>query len=517
MRCDIIRRNKIFLDERNGGIMTEENLLKLQNGSDVRGVAVAGVAGEAVNLTAEAVNLIASSFVKFLSEKCGKPVTSLKISVGHDSRISAPELLKGVCESLAWHGVEVLNCGLASTPAMFMSTIYPETETDGAIMLTASHLPFNRNGMKFFTSDGGLEKDEITALLKNAATFDEKHGDTSRAKNFDLIGLYADNIREQICTALDNEKPLAGMKIIVDAGNGGGGFFAEKILAPLGADTTGSQFLEPDGTFPNHIPNPEDEKAMASIKKAVLDNRADLGLIFDTDVDRAGAVLSDGSEISRNALIAMMAAILAPDYPGSTIITDSITSDELTAFLEGKLGLKHHRFKRGYKNVINECIRLNKSGVICPLAIETSGHGALSENYFLDDGAYLAMKMLIAAAELHAQGKHLADLIADLKYPAETAEYRLKILTTDFKAYGQKVLDDFKARAVENNLSLAEPNFEGVRINFDGGWALLRMSLHDPNMPLNIESSRVGGCKKILAAVKNLLGGFDDLDISALA
>lgn len=496
--------------------MTEETLLKLQNGSDVRGVAVEGVAGEAVNLTPEAVNLIASSFVKFLSEKCGKPVKALKISVGHDSRISAPALLKAVCESLTWHGVEVLNCGLASTPAMFMSTIYPETETDGAIMLTASHLPFNRNGMKFFTNDGGLEKNEITALLKNAATFDEKHGDSSRVKKFDLIGLYAENIREQICTALDNEKPLTGMKIVVDAGNGGGGFFAEKILAPLGADTTGSQFLEPDGMFPNHIPNPEDEKAMAAIKKSVLDNRADLGLIFDTDVDRAGAVLSDGSEISRNALIAMMAAILAPDYPGSTIITDSITSDELTVFLEKKLGLKHHRFKRGYKNVINECIRLNKNGVICPLAIETSGHGALSENYFLDDGAYLAMKMLIAAAELHAQDKHLADLIADLKYPVESKEYRLKILDADFKAYGQKVLDDFKARAVENNLTLAEPNFEGVRINFDGGWALLRLSLHDPNMPLNIESSQVGGCKKILAAVKNLLGGFDNLNISAL-
>ena len=304
-------------------MLTENYLLKLQNGSDVRGVAVEGVAGETVNLTPEAVNLIASSFVKFLSEKCGKPVTTLKISVGHDSRISAPALLKSVCESLTWHGVEVLNCGLASTPAMFMSTIYPETETDGAIMLTASHLPFNRNGMKFFTSDGGLEKSEITDLLKNAATFDEKHGDTSRAKNFDLIGLYADNLREQISTALDKEKPLTGMKIIVDAGNGGGGFFAEKILAPLGADTTGSQFLEPDGNFPNHIPNPEDETAMASIKRAVLDNRADLGLIFDTDVDRAGAVLSDGREISRNALIAMISAILAPDYPGSTIITDS--------------------------------------------------------------------------------------------------------------------------------------------------------------------------------------------------
>ena len=117
------------------------------------------------------------------------------------------------------------------------------------------------------------------------------------------------------------------------------------------------------------------------------------------------AVLKNGKEISRNALIAMMAAILAPDYPGSTIVTDSVTSDELTEFLQGELGLRHLRFKRGYKNVIDECIRLNKEGTVSPLAIETSGHGALSENYYLDDGAYLAVKLLIAAAKAKAKGR----------------------------------------------------------------------------------------------------------------
>lgn len=495
--------------------MDEISFLKLQNGSDIRGVAVEGVAGESVNLTSEAVNRIAGGFVKFLTNKLGKQ--DLKIAIGHDSRISAPKLLQAACEALTAHGVEVLNCSLASTPAMFMSTVFDETQADGSIMLTASHLPFNRNGMKFFTKDGGLEKSDITAVLKFAAQIAELKGDISAVKKFALIELYSKHLSQKICSALKSEKPLAGMKIIVDAGNGAGGFFAEKILAPLGADTSGSQFLEPDGTFPNHIPNPEDKNAMASIKKAVLDNHADLGLIFDTDVDRAGAVLSDGKEISRNALIAMTAAILAPDYPGSTIITDSITSDELAVFLEKKLGLKHHRFKRGYKNVINECIRLNKSGVVSPLAIETSGHGALSENYFLDDGAYLAVKILIAAAKLHRENKNLSELIADLQYPAESKEFRLKIFGDDFKSYGQKVLDEFKRRALAQGIKIAEPNYEGVRLNFENGWALLRMSLHDPIMPLNIESKSVGGCKKISLVVKVLLKGFDELETKTLA
>jgi len=494
-------------------MLSEKELLKLQNGSDVRGIAVEGVADEPVNLTPEAVNRIASGFVKFLSLKLGKNSEDLKIAIGHDSRISAPQIKTAAIKALSASGVKILDCGLASTPAMFMSIIFDETKADGSIMLTASHLPFNRNGMKFFTRDGGLEKADIKQVLTFAAQVGEVDAKIDGVEKFDLIGLYSKHLCKIIRAKLNfGDKPLDGMKIVVDAGNGGGGFFATKVLAPLGADTTGSQFLEPDGMFPNHIPNPEDKKAMASIQKAVVDNRADLGLIFDTDVDRMSAVLSDGKEVNRNALIAMMSAILEPDYPGSTIVTDSVTSDGLQKFLEGELHLKHHRFKRGYKNVINECIRLNNSGIVSPLAIETSGHGALSENYYLDDGAYLAVKLLIAAAKARSDGKNLASLIEKLEYPAEAVEYRLKIKTEDFKAYGEKVLAEFATRAKSKGIKFAEPNFEGVRLIFDEGWALLRLSLHDPNMPLNIESNVKGGCEKISSAVKDMLKDFDLLE-----
>lgn len=173
------------------------------------------------------------------------------------------------------------------------------------------------------------------------------------------------------------------------------------------------------------------------------------------------AVLKNGKEISRNALIAMMAAILAPDYPGSTIVTDSVTSDELTEFLQGELGLRHLRFKRGYKNVIDECIRLNKEGTVSPLAIETSGHGALSENYYLDDGAYLAVKLLIAAAKAKAQGRHLADLVKKLGEPVESREYRMKIMgEDDFRGYGANVLKVFEERAAEAGIRAAKPSYE---------------------------------------------------------
>ena len=180
--------------------------------------------------------------------------------------------------------------------------------------------------------------------------------------------------------------------------------------------------------------------------------------------------------------------------------------------------MKHHRYMRGYKNVINECIRLNKAGTVSPLAIETSGHGALSENYYLDDGAYLAVKLLIAAAKAKAEGKVLADLIKDLQHPAEEKEYRLKIKDVeDFRSYGQSVLAEFEKRAEAKGIKMATPSYEGIRLVFPGeGWVLLRMSLHDPNMPMNMESTHVGGCEKLTAIVKEMVTGFPHLDISVL-
>ena len=215
-----------------------------------------------------------------------------------------------------------------------------------------------------------------------------------------------DKIREEVNSSENYERPLEGKKIIVDAGNGAGGFFADKVLAKLGANIEGSQFTEPDGNFPNHIPNPENKQAMNSIKEAVIKNKADLGIIFDTDVDRAAIVSSDGKEINKNALIALISSIVLEENPNSIIVTDSVTSSGLSEFITN-LGGFHHRFKRGYKNVINESKRLNEKGNESYLAIETSGHAALKENYFLDDGAYLIAKILIKMAKLKEEETYL--------------------------------------------------------------------------------------------------------------
>ena len=495
------------------------DIRKLQNGSDIRGIACEGVAGENVNLTEEAGNLIGGGFVRWLADKKGKRTQELRIGIGHDSRITADSLFAAAAKGILAAGAKVYDCGLVSTPSMFMTTVFDEFAFDGAIMITASHLPFNRNGYKFFDRDGGLEHDDITKVLETAAALEIADTDLSAVEKVDSISVYCTFLQEKIkksIRALDYDKPLAGLHIVVDTGNGAGGFFVEKVLAPLGADTSGSQFLEPDGHFPNHIPNPENKEAMEAVRQAVLRNKADLGIIFDTDVDRMSAVLPNGDEVNRDAIIAMMTAIIAEDYPGGTIVTDSVTSDRLTRFIEG-IGMKHHRYMRGYKNVINESMRLNDEGIVSPLAIETSGHGALSENYFLDDGAYMAVKLLIALAKAAKEDKALSSFIENMEKEFGEGEYRFRIQGDDFKAYGTEALNTFEERAKAKGFDIAPNSYEGVRISFDTeevkGWLLLRMSLHDPQMPLNIEGDREGDCDKLFDIVTGLLDGFDRLVI----
>lgn len=501
-----------------------KSLKSLQNGSDIRGIAMEGVANEKVNLTPEAAEAIAKAFSVWLCEKKNK--SSLKISIGRDSRLSGEALMQSVIDGITKQGHNVSDFGLSSTPAMFMSTVLDGYSYDGAVMITASHLPFNRNGFKFFTPRGGLEKQDIARIIEIAESGEFAPAETrGKVDKVEFMGAYSDYLVKKIRDGIKDEecyeKPLDGFKIVVDAGNGAGGFFVEKVLKPLGADTTGSQFLDPDGTFPNHIPNPEDKKAMQSICDATIKNKADLGIIFDTDVDRSSAVDKNGKEINRNRIIALMSAIVLAENPGSVIVTDSITSDELKIFIEKKLGGVHHRFKRGYKNVINEAIRLNEEGKQCCLAIETSGHGALKENYFLDDGAYLIAKILIKMAQLKKEGKTIDLLLSELGEPREAMEFRLGIKCEDYKAYGNIIIDKLtEYSASKKEFEPAQQNYEGIRVSLPqshgDGWFLLRMSLHDPLMPLNIESRKSGGVKQIAALLYEFLKDFDQLDVSSV-
>ncbi len=496
------------------------NWNSLQSGTDVRGTAV----GEGITLTNQVAEHLGYAFACKIAGEKQLPVEKVKIALGRDSRISGEALLGAAADGIRKAGATALDFGLCTTPAMYMSIITPDVSADGSVMITASHHPWNKNGLKFFKGKGGLEGSEIETLLEKAETLSLQEtpikGDLIRQS---FLPVYKQQLADRIRRGLNTEaeKPLDGLHIAVDAGNGAGGFYAD-LMESLGACISGSQYLDPDGHFPNHIPNPENPDAMKAIQQAVLSSGADLGVIFDADCDRAAIVDSDGKQINRNRLIALISAILLEEKPNQTIVTDSVTSSGLKIFIEAHGG-EHYRFKRGYRNVIDEAIRLNGEGKNCPVAIETSGHAALQENHYLDDGMYLVTVLIVKAMQMKQNGKTLGSMIADLQEPLESREIRININSEDFKSTGQKAIDLVTKRAeCDCTWHIAPDNREGIRISFDlkgekdAGWLLLRLSVHDPVLPLNVESNVQGGVCDMLTALYGVLKDLDGIDLSGV-
>ena len=486
---------------------------KLKSGTDIRGCA-SDIFGGSVNLNEKTAFCLAAAFAKFLKQD----LQSCLVAVGHDTRITAKTLKKAVIKGLMSENVNVLDCGACTTPAMFMTTVLKNT--DGAISITASHHPADRNGLKFFLKSGGIDHSQLDHIVKLASEDDKAAPGGGSVKSVDFMKEYSKLLRDKICEGLGappESKVLKGVHIVVDAGGGLGGFYATDVLAPLGADTSGSKLLEPDGMFSAHIPNPEDKKAMQSISEAVLSSHADLGVIFDTDVDRAACVDSNGQEINRNRLIALASAIALKGSVGGTIVTDSVTSSGLKDFIENQLGGKHLRYKRGYNNVISKARKLTENGIDCPLAIETSGHAAMRDNYFLDDGAYLITRIIIENQLLLKEGKNIDELLSGLKEPYDTKEIRFNITDENYVEVGTNVLCQLEKFSNQiEGWKVADDSYEGVRVSIPGGWFMLRQSVHDPVLPFNIEADRDNVIDNALNQLKPFFKSLQGVDISVL-
>lgn len=486
---------------------------KLKSGTDIRGRAIAGE--KPAVLTERVVKDIARAFALWLTRRTGK--SRCRIVIGRDSRLTGEGFAKAIVAALRTAGQDIYDCGMFSTPAAFLVTKFPSIMADGSIMITASHHPKDINGLKFFTADGGVNSTELDEIIELANAGEHIESDTySTVIRRDCLRLYCDMLTEAIRKGTGQFVPLKGMKIVVDAGHGAGGFFATRVLAPLGADVSASQFLEPDGNFPAHAPNPENKEAMESLKSRVLESGADLGVIFDADVDRCAVVANDGTEINRCALIALAAAMVLPEHPGATIVTDSVTTEGLRRFIESHGGVQK-RFKRGYRNVIDEAKRLNDSGVDAPLAIESSGHAAFAEHYFLDDGAYFIAKIIVTLAKLRRDNIDITDLIAEYEPPLEEADIRLSFTDGNWRELADKILTRLTGLS-ERLLGVSTDNYEGVRayVSHADGFFIVRTSVHDPVLPIYIEADKDGGCKSIARFLYSFLGGFSGLDCAPL-
>ena len=202
--------------------------LSLKSGSDVRGTAV----GDNAALTTDIAQALGMAFAQWVAAKKSKPASALKIAVGRDSRITGPALLQAVSDGICRSGASVADFGMCTTPAMYMSTITPGFEADGAVMITASHHPWDKNGLKFFTSEGGLESKDVESLLRVARDLRPEDAEPAGSvQPEEFLPVYQRQLANRIRSGLgtDADKPLAGLHVVVDAGNGAGGFYADML------------------------------------------------------------------------------------------------------------------------------------------------------------------------------------------------------------------------------------------------------------------------------------------------
>jgi len=501
-----------------------------------------------------------------------EPIT---ICVGRDPRVHGVTLADAMCRGIeSVKGVKAVYTGLASTPSMFefcRTGTINDHKIDGSVMVTASHLPEDRNGFKFYTKkNGGLTGTDIDKLTDTATSNLREWFDVGIMPPTSGVGgeavycsswvnfmpHYVSGLRDTIImeasstSTAPSEKPLSGLRIVLNAGNGSGYIFNE-ILKDLGADVSHSINLTPDGTFSKDfgVPNPESKAMIKATTKVCEEAKADIGIMLDTDADRCGFVVCRNSKntgsstatyeaLNRNRLIALLSVILKSSSPGCTVVTDSVTSEGLSKFLTEDLGLDHVRYLKGYANVIGKAKEITESGeAIAEMAIETSGHCAMRENGYLDDGTYTAAKVIGLLARVAKDNEEssdsvghvgLLDLISDLVEMQEVEELRLSvvdgtILSTE-RIFNDLANEIMMGASSKEGWEVDLENLEGVRVRngADGSFFMLRKSLHDPVISLQVEGSSVDNVRAsvilpLLDIIKSVGLSSSLLDTSALS
>lgn len=534
-------------------------LQKASNGFDIRGITDSYSAHQTNgpqlnNELAFWIGVGFGEYVKHQHQTCltrspsDSVVRNFKVGIGRDSRQSGIELTSWFAGGLNAVGVDGYDTGICTTPSMYLScdnsllqslckdpltdkinTVGSPWPFDGAVSITASHLPREWNGFKFFapnfpTNIGSEGIDAIIGFVSDPKFDSLEPYKAQRVPITPFIPVYSQFLQQTIkriaLRSTTGSLPLKGLKLCVNAGNGAGGFLAQ-TLAELGADTSSSLHLEPDGRFPNHVANPEDKAAIAATAKRVADYNADLGICLDADADRVGLVEGSSGEIlNRNKLIALVATIAVQNLrdgegtSSATIVTDSATSNGLSKYITSTLSAKHIRYKKGYRYVIEKARSIDDAVV----AVECSGHGAWRDNGWVDDGCYTAIRILSELCNLrhHAAATKtdvtLSQLIAGYQEPAESHEFRLKARTDseEFKSGGMAVVTERALEVLRHLVATTdgwamEPvNYEGLRVTFmwGDGWVMMRASLHEPILSMHVESEVVGG---VQYAVKQLL------------
>ena len=422
---------------------------------------VRGIVDE--ELTPEFARALGRAFATVAWDKVGRaPV----LTVGRDNRPSGDALAAGIRQGIGDAGATAVDIGMVPTPALYLSV--HALKADGGLQVTGSHNPPEFNGFKMVAAGESLHGEEILHLWELIETERWRTGTGAERADSSILGRY----RDAICERNKLERPV---RVVVDCGNGVASVVAVQTLRQAGADVI-PLFCESDGSFPNHHPDPTVPENLVDLQAEVRRSGAELGIAFDGDGDRIGAVDESGRILFGDQLLILFGRDAVQRFgKGTTVIFDVKCSDVLPEALR-KAGAKPEMWKTGHS-----LIKARMKELGAPLAGEMSGHIFFGGDYFGFDDALFAAARLLGIVSQAPYG--LAALLSDVPATFATPEIRVACpedrkfeIVADAAAY-------FSARYPVNTI-------DGVRMSFPEGWGLVRASNTQPVLVLRFEAKR---------------------------
>lgn len=443
---------------------------------------IRGIADE--DLVDENIVSLGKGIGTFLSRQGAKSLV-----IGRDIRLSSERLRNALIEGLLSTGVNVIDVGVCLTPVQYFGIIH--LDADGGVMITGSHNPIEYNGFKISKRDvAPVYGEEIQEIRKLIEGVDFETGSGELVKK-DVISDYVDMIKSKLNFGRK-------LKLVIDAGNGTAGILAPQLWRDLGCDVV-ELYCEPDGTFPNHLPDPTVPKYVVDLQKKVLEVGADVGIGYDGDTDRVGVIDEKGRMIFADKLIAILIREVLQKHPGGKIVFDVKCSQALPEEII-KFGGEPVMYKTGHS-----LLKAKMKELQSPLAGEMSGHIFYSDDFFgFDDAVYVSGRLLRIMSNTD---KTLAELVDEIPSFESTPEIRIEATDEDKFKIVAELSEHFKR-------SYETIDIDGARVLFGDGWGLVRASNTQPVLVLRFEARSKERLAEIIEIFKSKLREYPSVKFS---
>jgi len=431
---------------------------------------------------------VGRAFAAYLEQKLTTPKNEAWVSVGHDARLHSPELTQALITGLTESGINVVSLGLSTSPMVYFSEYLSEIDPAfpavvGTITVTASHNPSEYNGMKFTFQKSTLSEADFHLIQdlyhKQTKLESSPAQQLGIIRSHTIIQHYTDWFQREF------GKVGQGIKIVVDSGNATAGIVAPEVLRLLGCDVV-DIFTEPDGRFPNHHPDPCVHKNLVFLMDKVKEVQADFGVAFDGDADRLGLVDNQGKIVPGDQITLFLLDEVLQEQPNATIVFDIKSTQTLQKYIEERHG-KYMLAPSGHVFIKHIMKKLD-----IPLGGELSGHIFFRDKHWgFDDALYAACRLISAFAKRRQQRADFkfSDFVAAL--PQTLISEEIRVACT--RQGGQALIDELQNRLEQNPDYFGSPvidvlTIDGLRINIDNGFFLMRASNTEPCITIRFEA-----------------------------